>query len=459
MKAIKKIFDPNKLSTLLFYSSILSFIIAFNFAHNPPGGWTQQYMPNLNNRPLVGLEFTDSLIGYSILSSQATDTSFLIKSTNGGDDWNTIFFEFRKYNCFQFLNNSLGFIGGGDLEFGQSYLIKTNNGGENWIRLNTPNSSSISSISVLSEDSIWISVASGFDGGIFRTTNGGMNWTYQGLRSNGIERIYMYNGNVGFASSQNYMVRTTNSGINWDIIQGQNGYRDISFIDSLTGWKSYGDTMKFTTNGGLNWSSQKLPIGGKIEVSIMSNFDNINNDTLWGCGGWVRYPNNQFRGILYRSTNKGLIWEYQIPDTSINIGIYEKIDFVSNSIGWSYIQYPNYITGIHTTVGGDTSFITNIKSSPIISNHDFKLFRNYPNPFNPKTKISYELKQKAEVTIKVFDIRGNEIRTLVNANIFEGYNEVEFDGTRFSSGIYFYRMEVKTSKEYFTDSGKMILLK
>ncbi|MBK8982579.1 MAG: hypothetical protein IPM38_09740 [Ignavibacteria bacterium] len=55
----------NKISSLLFYISILTFILAFNFAHNPPGGWTQQYMPNLNGRSITDITFTDSLNGYA----------------------------------------------------------------------------------------------------------------------------------------------------------------------------------------------------------------------------------------------------------------------------------------------------------------------------------------------------------------------------------------------------------
>ena len=220
----------NKLSSLFLNLSILTFIIAFNFSDHSSGGWQQQFLPDMNNRPLVDITFTDSLTGYAIMSTHTPDTSFAIKTIDGGDNWYTILIEYRKYNCFQFLNNSTGFIGGGDLQFGLSYLIKTNNGGENWIRMNTPNSSSISGISVLNEDSIWVTVESGFDGGIFRTTNGGTNWTRQTSPGSNTEKIYMYNNNIGFASSSLRLYKTTNSGLNWDMISGQNGFNDIFLL-------------------------------------------------------------------------------------------------------------------------------------------------------------------------------------------------------------------------------------
>jgi len=91
---------------------------------------------------------------------------------------------------------------------------------------------------------------------------------------------------------------------------------------------------------------------------------------------------------------------------------------------------------------------------------EFSLEQNYPNPFNPSTKIKYSIPQDAFVSIKVFNVLGEKVSELVNEEIKAGIQEVTFDASHLSSGIYFYLIEAKgtDAKEYF-DSKKMILLK
>jgi hypothetical protein len=87
--------------------------------------------------------------------------------------------------------------------------------------------------------------------------------------------------------------------------------------------------------------------------------------------------------------------------------------------------------------------------------NDFKLEQNYPNPFNPTTSIRYALGSKQFISLKVYDVLGNEIATLVNEEKSAGIYVVEFDGSSFSSGIYFYRLQ---TDNYFSVK-KMIILK
>jgi hypothetical protein len=84
--------------------------------------------------------------------------------------------------------------------------------------------------------------------------------------------------------------------------------------------------------------------------------------------------------------------------------------------------------------------ITNISNvrNPINS---FNIFQNYPNPFNPTTIIKYTIKENSTVTLKVYDVLGREVSTLINGNKESGSYSVSFDGKNLSSGIYFYRLE------------------
>jgi predicted acyl esterase len=94
---------------------------------------------------------------------------------------------------------------------------------------------------------------------------------------------------------------------------------------------------------------------------------------------------------------------------------------------------------------------------PISSNvpSEFSLQQNYPNPFNPTTNIKFNIPKRDNVTLKVFNILGKEVATLVKENLKAGTYEVKFDGGNLSSGIYFYKLETQSYKE----TKKMVLIK
>jgi hypothetical protein len=85
----------------------------------------------------------------------------------------------------------------------------------------------------------------------------------------------------------------------------------------------------------------------------------------------------------------------------------------------------------------------------------FHSHQNYPNPFNPSTSIQYAISSRQFVSLKVYDVLGNEIATLVNEEKQAGSYEVEFDGAGLPSGIYFYRLQAGS----FIETKKMILIK
>jgi hypothetical protein len=85
----------------------------------------------------------------------------------------------------------------------------------------------------------------------------------------------------------------------------------------------------------------------------------------------------------------------------------------------------------------------------------FALEQNYPNPFNPSTTISFSLPSKSFVTLKVFDIMGREVATLVNEELSAGNYLQKWNATKMSSGIYFYRLQAGS----FTETKKLVLLR
>ncbi len=88
------------------------------------------------------------------------------------------------------------------------------------------------------------------------------------------------------------------------------------------------------------------------------------------------------------------------------------------------------------------------------------LMQNYPNPFNPSTTIRFKISQRGMVNLIVYDILGNEVSTLINKNINPGYYSIEFDGSRFASGLYIARLtSISNSSKPYLKTIKMILLK
>jgi len=85
----------------------------------------------------------------------------------------------------------------------------------------------------------------------------------------------------------------------------------------------------------------------------------------------------------------------------------------------------------------------------------YSLSNNYPNPFNPSTTISYSVPEMEFITLKVFDVLGNEIETIANEEKPAGSYEIEFNADGLTSGIYFYRLQAGN----FVETKKMILIK
>lgn len=110
-------------------------------------------------------------------------------------------------------------------------------------------------------------------------------------------------------------------------------------------------------------------------------------------------------------------------------------------------------------VWGSTSAVINLTGVDEelvgLKPESFALYSNYPNPFNPSTKIRYAISQSAFTTLKVYSILGQEVATLVNEEKTPGVYEVNFDGLNLTSGTYIYKLQAGN----FIDTKKMILLK
>jgi len=102
-----------------------------------------------------------------------------------------------------------------------------------------------------------------------------------------------------------------------------------------------------------------------------------------------------------------------------------------------------------------TAASTGVQDQGIAGPNDFSLAQNYPNPFNPVTNISFTLTENGHTTLKVYDILGKEVATVLDETLFAGSHKVLFDASRLNSGVYFYKLQSGS----FTSMKKMVLMK
>jgi hypothetical protein len=165
--------------------------------------------------------------------------------------------------------------------------------------------------------------------------------------------------------------------------------------------------------------------------------------------------------ILAKNVNNGALYSYNFGKepgnfsvTNIPYGTYELVAqkiSLDNAVSQTVVIDPlnNQITGINLNF-----LITDIENDVVVPN-DIILYQNYPNPFNPNTSISFYLPQSSFIKVKVINILGENIATLINDELSSGFHSVSFDGNRFASGVYIVTLE----NNQIVLNRKMLLLK
>ncbi len=151
-----------------------------------------------------------------------------------------------------------------------------------------------------------------------------------------------------------------------------------------------------------------------------------------------------------KSTNEGENWNTQLTNETINLFI--QLIALTRIMAGLLVQGGSIL---HTTNGGVT-FIEDEENN-FTQPKEFLLQQNYPNPFNPSTSIQYAISSTQFVTLKVYDLLGREVATLVNEEKTAGSYNAQFtmNNVQLSSGIYFYKLQAGD----FVETKKMILLK
>jgi hypothetical protein len=185
-------------------------------------------------------------------------------------------------------------------------------------------------------------------------------------------------------------------------------------------------------------SSVTADAAGSVYVTGASNSGGTNLDYLT-----IKY-----------SSSGSLLWEQRYNgqgngvDAALSICLDNSgnVSVTGNSLGIG--SSSDYATIRYSVTTGIEPVSTEIPDK-------FMLYNNYPNPFNPVTKIKFDTPNSAYTNIVIYDVTGREIKTLINQNISAGRYEIEFDASGLSSGVYFYRINAGD----FKDVKRMALVK
>ena len=283
-----------------------------------------------------------------------------------------------------------------------------------------------------------------------------------------------------YTSGPSSIFCSTDDGLNWLEINRPMSGGQIGgiFIDS-TG-NLYSPVLTYPTNDYIHRSSDNGGSWTYILRSWIYSFGCNTSGLLLLSGlywDWAFYYN------LYKSTAYGNSWDEISHKTFLSLTVtkegkvYGYNDFTNNmqfssDTGQTWIDYSSGLpSGRITSLVIDTSGylvvgtpdgvyrtvsqVTSVKSNEIEQPTEYFLSQNYPNPFNPTTTISFAIPKNQNVELKVYDILGTEVVTLVNEEKPQGSYEIQFEGSGLTSGIYFYQLKTST----FVETKKMILMK
>jgi len=436
----------------------------------------------------------------------------VLKSYDNGDNW-TEFNDGIGYNYVRAITISPT----GSLVAGGDYAIyKTDYTGTSWHSIGLP-ISTVRKIAINSNDDIFATVwginRSTDEGQTWETINNGIdNYDIRAIlvHNNGdiFAGVWPQNWSI------NNLYRSIDTGNSWAPVLSF----PLSSVVAITGLalgpngeivavgSGMGSICHISTDIGLTWTDviHNLTFGpGEVAINSLGDiFVSGGNQGLWRLPAtdtiWIEaatFPIYEFfiasNDYIYtkeaKSTDNGQTW------TTIGNGSY-IYSFAENSIGHLFFGTNEYGQGVYRSVdfgetwelisdglptsininaltvdsedylyagtGGKSMFKTTTSTLVSVEDIEFKptsfsLEQNYPNPFNPNTIIKFQIPEAHFVTLKVFDVLGNEVATLVNEEKTAGNYNFDFTTDKLTSGVYFYRLQAGS----FVETKKMILLK
>ncbi|MFN3871645.1 MAG: T9SS type A sorting domain-containing protein [Ignavibacterium sp.] len=410
-------------------NTLLSLLIFF-FAMELNAQWVNTNGPGAGNvRAIVN-------IGSNLFAG--TEGGGVYLSTDNGTNWTAVNQGLTNLNVTSFAVSGTNLFAG---TFDGVFL--TTNNGVNWTKVSTGITNPVILSLAVNGSTIFAGANGVIPGypGLFVSTDNGANWSIanSGLTNNVVTSI-LINGSDVFAGTAGGVFISTNNGASWTAVNS--GLTNTSVYKLASNGNNIfaatnGGGVFLSTNNGTSWTAVN---SGLNTLALHSSFAVSGSNVFVGT----------FGAGIFLNSNSGTNW------TAVNDG------YITSFYVWSLHANDSYLFAGSGVVFRRplSEMITSVENDDLITT-DFKLNQNYPNPFNPSTKISWQLPVSGYTTLKVYDILGNEVATLVDEYKNAGSYEVEFNavetrrGVSLPSGVYFYKIQTGN----FVQTKKMILTK
>lgn len=355
-------------------------------------------------------------------------------STNYGANWTAINNGINSTYTTSFTTYDKNIYAGGKT----GVFLSTNNGSV-WNNIGLVNSGDVVSLYAAQDGSGHTIILAGTWNGLYRSTNNGGNWDSNLTLYVSAFAISPFDSSI-FAGTQQGVIMSTDKGITWNS-------RNIGFavtnINRLAfcGSNLFASTtyaLYLSTDNGLSWNPTNLQLPANILIYSLAV--NLN-----GTGKADIFAGTNYAGVFV-STDNGSTWNFA------NSGLTDKSVY-SLAVSGSYLFAGTNVSGVWKRQLSELESIHETPPTQILQ--QFSLSQNYPNPFNPNTTIRYSIPKASFVNIRIYDILGREVKTLVNEQKQAANYSINFNGNNFASGIYLYRMQAGN----FIQTKKLVLLK
>ncbi len=378
--------------------------------------------------------------GYDLYAG--TNETGVFRSTNSGNDWFSVNdgMTNASVHSFGILNNTI-FAGAG---FG---VYGTTNNGASWSSMSSGLPFIVTVSAFTTRDT---NIFAGTSNGVYFSPNGGLNWTQRssGITIPGIRAMATFGSNVYAAGNGIYV--STNDGISWTPTGSGITSNSIVAITQL-GTDLFVGTQNGvfrSTDNGVNWNAANTGMTTTSMYSLIT----VGSDLIAGMVSG-----------MYISTNRGDNW------TAINTGFPSFFGLINPSVqsvlcvpgsgGAKDVFAGTFLLGLWRR---PLSQITDVRMTSSEIPVGFSLSQNYPNPFNPKTIIGFTIGTYSpaspaggHTSLRIFDLLGKEIATLVHERLMPGTYSAEFDASGLPSGVYYYRLEAGN----FSETKSLMLLR
>ncbi len=409
-----------------------------------------QTEPSQTSTTLYSVKAVNASIAWACGGNGSATAPVAIRTTNGGSSWTNVTGNLTGQDlyCITAVDANRAWVG-----TGSGRIYGTTNGGTTWAQQVYPGTQSTFM------DGVWFfSDGTGYAMGdpastaagvyiVLKSTNFGQTWAHTATEPPSAASEAGWNNsfwctdvnNIWFGSNQSKVWRSSNGGATWTsgASGGTNSYA-VSFKDANNGLVGHDNgAIRISTNGGATWTAVSSPTTTPIQgLSFLSG-----TNSAWINAG----------AVPYRTTNNGTNW---ISQTVYPIsGTLNHSSFADTSNGWAVTSNGEVLHYRPATTTGVGSTDQGIPTS-------YRLEQNYPNPFNPSTTISFAIPSSGFVSLKVYDVLGREVATLVDREMNAGNYQRTFSietgsTTGVSSGIYFYTLRSGS----FVETKKFVLMK